>query len=159
MSIKPSTLDKRTVKKTKHKAYTMQTSGSWHKVFCFPDMFVDVCSMINVDFISIFSAPEKDCIFWGWRYLSPHLFGGTACTNSSSSFSNQPYSLIITMYTFIALRREGERHLLSSTRIKHGIFQLDQLCWSRSLFGFTNWDSITKKGGAAYFDTENALTK
>lgn len=112
----------------------MQTSGSWHKVFCFPDIFVEVCSMINVDIISTFSAPKKDCIFWAWWCLSPHLFGGAACTKSSSSFSNHPFSLIVMMYTFIAMRPEGERHLFSSTRTKHGIFQLDWLCWSRSLF-------------------------
>lgn len=67
-------------KKTKHKAYTMQTLGSWHKVFCFPDIFVEVCSMINAVITSTFSAPEKDCIFWGWWCVSPYLFGGAACT-------------------------------------------------------------------------------
>lgn len=112
----------------------MQTSGSWHKVFCFPGIFVEVCSMINADITWTFLAPEKDCIFWGWWCLSPHLSGGAACNSSSSSFSNHPYSLIIIVHTFIAMRWDGDRHLLSSTKIKHGIFQLDQLFLSRSLF-------------------------
>lgn len=54
--------------------------------------------------------------------FEPTPMGGDACTSSSSSFSNHPYSLIITVDTFIAMRQEGERHFLSSTRIKHGNF-------------------------------------
>lgn len=63
-----------TVKKPKHKAYTKQTSGPWHKLFWFPDTFEEVCSMINTDITSLFQLLRRATSFgggdvWAHTYL------------------------------------------------------------------------------------------
>lgn len=126
----------------------MQTSGSWHKVFCFPGMFVEVCKMINADITWTFLAPEKDCIFWGWWCLSPHLFGGAACTSSSSSLTtltpwllqcilSLPWDEMVTDTSYLPQRQ----NMVFFSWIN--FFALDHC--------FINWDSITKKGWSCLF--------